>query len=110
MTPSIFVDINVFSLCFDRPVFGWLPWSPGVSKKKFLSGNVLIISWPLVANTKKITFEKKFPTFHRVANNLTYKFLKELNKAEVSDESLDISFEFFRILHYRHDCRLFSVN
>jgi hypothetical protein len=61
---------------FDRPVFGWLPWAPGVSKKFVLSGNVLTISWPLMANTKKITFEKKLPTFHRVAKNLKNLTLK----------------------------------
>jgi hypothetical protein len=46
----------------DRAVFGWLPWSPGVSKKFFLSANVLTISWPLMPNTKKNMFEKIFPT------------------------------------------------
>jgi hypothetical protein len=61
---------------FDRPVFGWLPWPPGVSKKFVLSGNVLTISWPLMANTKKIKFEKNFPTFHRVAKNLKNLTLK----------------------------------
>jgi hypothetical protein len=63
----------------DRPVFGWLPWSSGVSKKIFLSGNVLTISWPLMPNTKKITFEKKFPTFHRVAKNLKNLTLKKFS-------------------------------
>ncbi len=41
---------------FDRAVFGWLPWAPGVSKIIFLSGNVLTISWPLIANTKRNMF------------------------------------------------------
>jgi hypothetical protein len=61
---------------FDRPVFGWLPWAPETSKKFVLSGNVLTISWPLMANTKEITFEKIFPTFHRVAKNLKNLTLK----------------------------------
>jgi hypothetical protein len=47
---------------FDRPVFEWLPWAPEASKKFVLSGNVLTISWPLMANTKKMMFEKIFPT------------------------------------------------
>jgi hypothetical protein len=42
---------------FDRPVFGWLPWAPGVSKKKFLTGNVPTIRWPLIAHIKKYMFE-----------------------------------------------------
>ncbi len=45
-------DKSLFPM-FDMSLFGWLPWSPGVSKKFFLSGNVLTISWPLMANTKK---------------------------------------------------------
>jgi hypothetical protein len=47
---------------FDRAVFGWLPWAPETSKKFVLSGNVLTIKWPLMANAKKIMFEKIFPT------------------------------------------------
>jgi hypothetical protein len=43
---------------FGRPVFGWLPWAPETSKKFVLSGNVLTISWPLMANTKKIKNKK----------------------------------------------------
>jgi hypothetical protein len=43
---------------FDGPVFGWLPWAPETSKKFVLFGNVLTISWPLMANTKIIMFEK----------------------------------------------------
>jgi hypothetical protein len=61
---------------FDRPVFGWLPRAPETSKKFVLSGNVLTISWPLMASTKKIMFEKIFPTFHRVAKNLKNLTLK----------------------------------
>ncbi len=55
---------------FDRPVFGWLPWAPGVSKKIFLTGNVLTIRWPLIAHIKKNMFEKIFPIFHCVPKNL----------------------------------------
>jgi hypothetical protein len=62
---------------FDRPVFGWLPWPPKTSKKFVLSGNVLTIRWSL-ANTKKIMFEKIFPTFHRVAKNLKNLTLKNM--------------------------------
>jgi hypothetical protein len=42
---------------FDRPVFGWLPWAPGVSKKIFLTGNVLTIRWPLITYIEKYMFE-----------------------------------------------------
>jgi hypothetical protein len=45
---------------FDRPVLGWLPWAPGVSKKIFLTGNVLTIRWPLIAHIKKYMFENFF--------------------------------------------------
>jgi hypothetical protein len=65
---------------FDRPVFGWLPWAPETSKKFVLSGNVLTISWSLMANIKKILFEKNFPTFHRVAKNLKNLTLKPLER------------------------------
>jgi hypothetical protein len=46
---------------FDRPVFGWLPWAPGVSKKIFLTDNVLNIRWPLMTHIKKYLFEIFFP-------------------------------------------------
>jgi hypothetical protein len=55
---------------FDRPVIGWLPWAPGVSKKIFLTGNVLTIRWPLIAYIEKYMFEKFFPIFHCVPKNL----------------------------------------
>ncbi len=42
---------------FDVPVFGWLPWAPGVSKKIFLTDNVLTIRWPLIAHIEKYMFE-----------------------------------------------------
>ncbi len=48
---------------FDRPVFGWLPWAPGVSKKFFLTGNVLAISCSFKTNTQKILSRIIFPTF-----------------------------------------------
>jgi hypothetical protein len=46
---------------FDRPVFGWLPWAPGVSKKIFLTGNVLTIRGPLITYIEKYMFEFFFP-------------------------------------------------
>jgi hypothetical protein len=39
---------------FGRPIFGWLPWPPEVSKKFVLSRNVLVISWPFIAHSKKV--------------------------------------------------------
>jgi hypothetical protein len=55
---------------FDRPVFGRLPWAPGVSKKIFLTGNVLTIRCFLIVHIEKYMFEKIFPIFHCVAKNL----------------------------------------
>ena len=67
---------------FDMPLFEWLPWAPGVSKKMVLSGNVLAISWSFMAHIKKIMFEYFFPIFLRVSKklkNLTLKQIKTSN-------------------------------
>ncbi len=64
---------------FDRPVFGWLPWSPRVSKKIFLSANELTISWPLMANTKKKCL-KKFFRQKKYLKNLTLKCLSNFQE------------------------------
>ncbi len=73
MTLSIFMGTNVISPLFGRPVFGWLPWAPGVSKKFVLSRNVLVISWPFIGHSQKVKSKKIFPT------SLTkFKFLKKI--------------------------------
>ncbi len=63
---------------FDRPGFGWLPWALGVSKKIFITGNVLTIRWSLIVYIEKYMFEKIFPIFHCVPKNLKNITLKEL--------------------------------
>jgi hypothetical protein len=71
MALSIFMDINMFSL-FDRPVFGWLPWTPGASKIFVLSRNVLAISWPFIAHTQK-NKSKNFFSKKKILKKITLK-------------------------------------